>query len=145
MDAAHTETHETLGVHHVGLAVTDIAAARRFFIEALGYRHLGDLDDYPASFVIDGHTMVTLWQVADPAASAPFDRRVNVGLHHLALRVPTERLTALYEKLRAWPDVVVEFEPCRNAGLGDASHFMVGIPGGGLRVEFVCAPAVEGH
>ena len=41
--------------------------------------------DYPAVFVGDGLTRITLWQIKDPVTAAPFDRRRNIGLHHLAL------------------------------------------------------------
>lgn len=44
----------TPGVHHVGLTVPDLAAARRFFVEELGYQQRGERPDYPAAFVSDG-------------------------------------------------------------------------------------------
>ncbi len=77
----------TAGVHHVGLNVPDLAAARAFFTEALHFRQVGERPEYPAVFVSDGEVMVTLWQAEDPASATPFDRRRNIGLHHLALRV----------------------------------------------------------
>ena len=43
----------TQGIHHVGLTVPDLAAARRFFVEQLGHRELGGMRDYPAVFVGD--------------------------------------------------------------------------------------------
>ena len=135
----------TRGVVHVGLAVQDLAAVRAFLIDALGYRLLGDNPDYPASFVTDGITMLTLWQVADPATATPFDRRRNIGLHHLALRVPGEGLLALFDRVRDWPGLTVEFAPCRNRLDADGSHFMIAMPGGGIRVELFCSPALAGH
>jgi len=56
----------TVGVDHVGLAVEDLARARRFFCECLGWRVVGENQSYPASFVSDGNGIVTLWQVEDP-------------------------------------------------------------------------------
>ncbi|MCB1746823.1 MAG: VOC family protein [Gammaproteobacteria bacterium] len=124
----------TRGVHHVGLSVPDLAAARAFFVDALDYTVVGEKPDYPAVFVSDGAVMVTLWQCA--ADAAPFDRRRQVGLHHLALRVAD--LEVLAERLAGRPDTIVEFAP---EPLGDSGtrHMMCAIPGG-IRVEFI-APA----
>ena len=80
-------TARTRGAHHVGLTVPDVEAARRFFVEALGFDTVGGRPDYPAAFVSDGTLMITLWRAADPDTATPFDRRANLGLHHLALRV----------------------------------------------------------
>ena len=55
------QPHLTRGVHHVGLTVPDLASARRFFVEALGYEQRGEAADYPAVFVSDGTTLITLW------------------------------------------------------------------------------------
>lgn len=55
----------TRGVHHVGLTVPKLDDARRFFLEALHYRQVGEVPDYPAVFLSDGVTMVTLWQAAE--------------------------------------------------------------------------------
>ena len=38
----------------MGLTVPDLAAARRFFVEELGYQQRGERPDYPAVFVSDG-------------------------------------------------------------------------------------------
>ncbi len=70
----------THGVDHVGLAVSDLEASSRFFCECLGWHIVGGRPDYPAVFVGDGSVVVTLWQVEDPAACTPFDRRRNAGL-----------------------------------------------------------------
>ena len=43
----------TRGVHHVGLAVPDLEAAERFFRDALGWKTVGGVPDYPAVFVSD--------------------------------------------------------------------------------------------
>jgi catechol 2,3-dioxygenase-like lactoylglutathione lyase family enzyme len=65
----------TRGVHHVGLAVPDLEAAQGFFTEALGWRLEGKYPEYPATFVSDGTTILTLWRVADPDTTIAFDRR----------------------------------------------------------------------
>lgn len=50
----------THGVHHVALTVLDVAAAQRFFVDALGYEVRGEDPTYPAAFVSDGTTLVAL-------------------------------------------------------------------------------------
>lgn len=127
---------ETRGVHHVGLTVPDLAAARRFFVEQLGHRELGSMPDYPAVFLGDGAVMITLWQVKDPSQAVPFDRTRNIGLHHLALAVEgPAALDALYERLRGVADVEMEFAP-ELLGGGPTRHMMVRVAGG-IRVEFI--------
>jgi catechol 2,3-dioxygenase-like lactoylglutathione lyase family enzyme len=126
----------TLGVHHVGLTVPELAPTLRFFTELLGWKEVGGNPDYPAVFVSDGSVMVTLWRVKDPGNAAPFDKNNNVGLHHLALRVADlEMLDALYRKLDAAADVRIEFapEPLRS---GPTRHMMCYEPGGN-RIEFI--------
>jgi catechol 2,3-dioxygenase-like lactoylglutathione lyase family enzyme len=132
----------THGVDHVGLSVRDLTGARRFFCDCLGWRVVGERPDYPAAFVSDGHDVVTLWQVESPSNAIPFDRRANVGLHHLALAVVDQiGLDALYKRVSGWPDVLVEFGP-ELSGTGPKIHFMVREPGG-ARIEFVFDPRLE--
>lgn len=134
-------TAVTQGVHHVGFTVPDIRATQRFFTEVLGYRVVGEKPEYPAVFVSDGTTMLTLWQAERPEEALPFDRRHHVGLHHIALKVPTQaRLDALHARLQTAEDVQLEFAP-QPLGEGGWRHLMCFIPGG-LRVEFTC-DAVE--
>lgn len=126
---------KTRGAHHVGLTVPDLRAARDFFVDALGFAEVGELPDYPAVFVSDGAITITLWQAEDPAAAVPFDRRRNIGLHHLALGV--EDLDGLAAAFANRDDVAFEFPP---EGLGDTGirHMMCRIPGN-LRIEFIAA------
>lgn len=134
----NSNTARTRGAHHVGLTVPDLNAARRFFVEALGFAPAGEVPDYPAAFVSDGTILITLWQVEDPASAVPFDRRANIGLHHLALRVgDAAALDALHRELAGREDAVIEFQP---EGLGDTGlqHMMVRIPGN-IRLELIAA------
>jgi catechol 2,3-dioxygenase-like lactoylglutathione lyase family enzyme len=126
----------TLGIHHVGLAVPDLATAERFFCDALGWKVVGCVPDYPAVFVSDGAITLTLWRVADPARATPFDRRANVGLHHLALAVAdAEVLVALHQRLNLYPGVVIEFTPQPVRPGSGTQHFICTMPGG-VRIEF---------
>ena len=126
----------TRGVHHVGLALPDIDAARDFFCEALGFRPAGEVPAYPACFVSDGTTLLTLWQLEDPASAVPFDRRRNAGLHHLALGVAdAQALDEVHQRIADWPGVSIEFGPGPMRPGSAVHHLIAAIPGG-IRVEF---------
>jgi catechol 2,3-dioxygenase-like lactoylglutathione lyase family enzyme len=77
----------TSGVDHVGLTVRDLDQTRRFFCDYLGWQVVGENTAYPAVFVSDGQDRVTLWQVHDREDCVSFDRRRDIGLHHLELKV----------------------------------------------------------
>ncbi len=131
-------TAKTQGAHHVGLTVPELGAARAFFLDALGFEQVGELPDYPAVFVSDGVIMITLWEAENPREAVPFDRRSNIGLHHLALRVgDASDLERLSEELGVREDLDIEFEP---KGLGDSGlrHMMCRIPGN-IRLELIAA------
>lgn len=124
------------GIHHVGLSVSDLSASCQFFTDMLGFTVIAERPDYPAFILSDSQTTITLWQVEDPETCTPFDRRQNVGLHHLALAVDDKAaLHQLYNRLLS-ADTAFEFPPAQRAD-GKAMHMMTLIPGG-PRVEFVC-------
>ena len=126
----------TQGVHHVGLTVRNLASTRAFFLDTLGFSQVGEVPDYPAAFLTDGRTMITLWQAENPATAVPFDRKTGIGLHHLALAVSNaEALHRLHERLTAADGVAIEFAPEPLTGF-PAKHMMCAIPGG-IRVEFI--------
>src|SRR3984893_13992423 len=113
----------TCGVDHVGLSVHDLESTRKFFCDCLGWRVIGERPDYPAVFVSDGHGVVTIWQVESPGKAIRFDRRANVGLHHLAITVLDQAsLDALCQRVSVWPGVVMEFRP-QLLGVGPKKHF----------------------
>ena len=77
--------------------------------------------------------MITLWQADDGAT--PFDRRKNVGLHHLAIKVPTlEALQTVYDTVMAIDGVKSDFAPQELNGT-PLTHAMVFEPSGN-RIEF---------
>jgi len=130
------KTAVTTGAHHIGLTVPDLAGTRAFFVDTLGFDQVGEVPDYPAVFVSDGTTMITLWQAADPANAVPFDRKNNIGLHHFALKLASsEVLQDLYQKLDTTHGVDIEFAP-EPLGRGPTKHMMCFIPGG-IRMEFI--------
>jgi len=129
----------TSGAHHIGLTVPDLARTKAFFLEVLGYDQVGEIAEYPAVFLSDGATMITLWQAENPAAATPFDRKNVIGLHHFALKVSdTDTLDALHKTLTNVSDVEIEFAP-EDLGSGPARHMMCTIPGG-IRTEFIAVP-----
>lgn len=127
--------HLTNGVHHLGLTTSDLDATHAFFTDALGFEQVGELPEYPAAFVTDGTTMITLWQVQDKDSFVAFDRKNNAGLHHVAFGVTdTAQLLALHDKVTAWPEVAVECEPGPISKGSATWHFLFMAPGG-IRVE----------
>ncbi len=127
----------TLGIDHLGLTVADLQASLEFFTRALGWEKFGGNPDYPSAYVTDGHAKLTLWQQKNRGSG--FDRHTNVGLHHTALKLPdAAALQRLYERVKDWPGVEVEFAP-ELSGKGPKQHFMILEPGG-TRLEFSYDP-----
>lgn len=129
----------THGVDHVGLTVSDLTATRDFFVGCLGWRLLGESEKYPAAFVTDGYARITLWRVSDVRNYVKFDRHENIGLHHLALRVPSlDALQSVFAAVANWSGVTVEFSPEPSGG-GPKIHAMVHEPSGN-RIELSWDP-----
>ena len=127
---------ETQGLNHLGLSVFDLDETTDFFVEALGWDEIARDPSYPRTTVTDGKLRLTLWQIDRTLGGVPFDRRANVGLHHLAIEVPTEaKLNELGEKLKVRAGVKIEFMP-ENLGDGPRRHMMLNEPGG-LRIELI--------
>ncbi|MFC1664166.1 VOC family protein [Pseudomonadota bacterium] len=135
-----TNKPETQGAHHIGLTVPDLNVAKSFYVDTLGFNILGEVPDYPAVFVSDGNTMITLWQAVDPDNTVAFDRKNVIGLHHLAFKVDgDEALSRLHDKLQGTNGVEIEFAPT-GLGAGPTQHFMISMPGG-IRIEFISPAA----
>ena len=132
-------TSLTQGAHHIGLTVPNLSETLAFFTGPLGFSQVGEVPDYPAAFVSDGTTMITLWQAEKPATAASFDRKNGIGLHHLALRVENgEVLDELHQRVSKVDGVTIEFAP-ESLRDGPTTHMMMAIPGG-IRLELI-APA----
>ena len=127
---------QTQGLNHLGLAVHNLNETCRFFVDVLGWTESGRDESYPRTAVSDGHVRLTLWQVDHDLELNTFDRRRNIGLHHLALEVESEeKLLDLASKVRDFPGVTIEFMP-ELVGGGPRKHMMCYEPGG-IRVEFI--------
>lgn len=126
----------TQGVHHVGLTVPDLEQARAFFCGTLGFAEVGGVPDYPSIFVSDGAILLTLWRAEAPQTARAFDRRINIGLHHLSLAVADDAaLEAAWAAVTAHQGVVIDSPPGPIGPGASTRHFLVFIPGG-IRLEF---------
>lgn len=129
----------TMGLNHIGLTVSDLDASVSFFVDTLDWEAVGGYEEYPSVFVTDGNLFVTLWQTTDPQENVAFDRKNNVGLHHLAITVMNfDALDELHERFLETEGVVIEFAPELNGG-GPTKHMMIREPSGN-RLEFTYSP-----
>lgn len=127
---------DTKGLSHLGLAVRNLAQTKAFFTDLLGWQESGYHASYPRTAVSDGDVRLTLWQVDHQEEPVPFNRRRNIGLHHLALEVESEaKLDELFTKVTNFPGASVEFAP-ELLGGGPRKHMMCCEPGG-IRIEFI--------
>lgn len=126
----------TKGINHLGLTVRDLDRTTAFFTDLLGWKLLARDDAYPRTTVSDGTARLTLWQADLTRPVTAFDRKTNIGLHHVALEVGSEdELEDLAAKIRDWPGVTIEFEP-EPMGNGPRRHMMFAEPGG-IRLELI--------
>lgn len=75
-------TIQTLGVHHLGLTVTNLDRSKQFYQDLFGWEELGADPKMGYAFLTDGKTMITLWQQSQEAYDG-----ASAGLHHFALTV----------------------------------------------------------
>lgn len=129
----------TQGISHLGLTVKDLTASTNFFVNILGWKNVGGYPDYPSAFVTDGNLFLTLWQTKPEKKTIEFNRKYNVGLHHLALKVSSlDVLHQLHKRFQKTDGVVIEFAPEPNGG-GPTIHMMIREPSGN-RLEFAFTP-----
>ena len=124
----------TRGINHIGLSVKNLNETKQFFTDILGWEESGYDPSYPRTAVSDGKMRLTLWQVDTSNEIVEFDRRKNIGLHHLAIEVESEaKLQEIYQILKH--RVKIEFPP-EPVGTGPRKHMMCYEPGG-IRLEFI--------
>lgn len=124
----------TKGTHHIGLAVSKLEESANFFTSLLGWKEVKRNEEYPAIFVSDGSIMVTLWAVKEEP-SIQFNRKRNIGLHHVAFKVENENdLNNIHKRLTE-NGIRMELAP-EQLGQGPAKHMMCYEPSG-IRVEFI--------
>ena len=127
------------GINHFGLTVSDLDASTHFFTEVLGFELLGEDEEYPSTAVANDEILVTLWRAEEPASAVAFDRKNNIGLHHLAFNIDSfSALEELHAVLSGVPGVTIEFAPEPLSG-GPTRHMMIREPSGN-RLEFIHTP-----
>ena len=125
----------TKGISHIGLAVTSIEKSYDNFWSKIGFKEVANDPNYPAKFLSDGTVILSLWQIDEKVNAVKFNRKENVGLHHVALKVASkEKLYEMYNIIKDLSDVTIEFEPQEIKGVG-WWHCMCYEPNG-IRVEF---------
>ncbi len=131
---------QTKGVAHIGLSVKNLDETIEFFTTVLKWEETWRDDAYPRSAVTDGNLFLTLWQVDHSKPVTEFDRRQNIGLHHLAIAISSEdALNDLATKIENHPGCKIEFMP-EFLHDGPNKHMMFYEPGG-IRLELYWAAA----
>ncbi|MDN3575758.1 VOC family protein [Chitinimonas viridis] len=122
-----------VGLHHVAIIVTDLAAARRFYCEVLGgremaahYRAARDSWKVDVQLPDGGQLELFTFPAAPPRASQPEAQ----GLRHLALRV-----TAMAPLLQRLAQFGIACEPLRVDEYTGARYTFCRDPDG-LPIEF---------
>jgi len=101
-------------VHHVGIAVSDMAAALRFYSEALGLPVVKE-GEAPARgarvalVAVGGSYLELIQPVTDDSPFAAHIEERGEGLHHVALR--TDDVDALVASLREWDVPLADEQP----------------------------------
>lgn len=127
---------DTAGLNHLGLTVRDLNETTDFFTTVLGWEETARDETYPRNSITDGRLRLTLWQASKSANTVDFDRKSNIGLHHLALTVGSEKeLNRLAAAIAAYDGVTIEFMP-EIVGNGPRKHMMFAEPGG-IRLELI--------
>ena len=103
-------------VHHIGIAVEDLSAARRFFeenfrLQTNARESFGELD---FSFVpMDGTALELLQSTTDSGVIAKFIQKKGTGIHHITFEV--DDIQAELDRLRQKGIVLINEQPYRNA------------------------------
>ena len=118
------------------MQVQRASEVEKFFVEVLGWKVVGRKESYPAIFMSDGLITLTFWRAVNPDKVVTFDRKNNIGLHHLALNVKDlDSLEYLHSQVNQYAKVMSEFSPEPTSKKSSRSHFICTIAGG-LRIEF---------
>jgi catechol 2,3-dioxygenase-like lactoylglutathione lyase family enzyme len=133
-------------IGHIGIVVSDLDAAVRFYTEVVGLR-LSERFEYPEDQVGHGvtvaagafvradsaHHCISIFSLRKGDAREPAQPGAALGLHHIAFELPTP--ADLLAKLRQVRAQGVEIVQARRGGPGNQPRFYVRDPDGNL-VEF---------
>jgi glyoxylase I family protein len=106
----------TYPIGHLGLRVSDLAGAKRFYVDTLGF---GLLRETPGAVFMDAYgILIVLIGPADEAGATDRFNPFRVGLDHLALAIADAgMLEGLREQLDAAgvPNHGIELDPVTDA------------------------------
>ncbi len=138
----HRHDH-TLETGHVGLNVSDLERAARFYCAALDLTLLHESRESGREYAFLGHAgklLLTLWQQSD----GDFDSR-RPGLHHLSFQVPDmEAVRAAEQRLRAM-QVPLLYDGIVPHAEGTQSGGIFFTDPDGIRLEIYAPAGAEGH
>jgi lactoylglutathione lyase len=127
-------------IDHIALTVSNVNASESFFSRQLGFELVRRDTEHAAVYMKNGPVVLTLYRIVELGTEVPFDRKHNVGLHHLAFEIGSfDELDSLHARLEQVPGVIIEFAP-EPLGKGPAKHMIIREPGGN-RIEFIHRPA----
>ncbi len=103
-------------IHHIGVAVEDLADARRFFEENFRLpsntrESFGELDF--AFIPMDGTALELLQSTTESGVIAKFIQKKGTGIHHITFEV--DNIQAELDRLKQKGVVLINETPYRNA------------------------------
>lgn len=125
-------------IEHIGIAVSDLEAAKRFYEESLGLSVAREetLGEMKIAFVPVGEVNLELIQsTTQDGVIAKFIAKRGEGVHHIAYEV--EDVSAALEKLKARGVKLVDEQPRQGAG-GTIVAFVHPKGAHGVLTELVC-------
>lgn len=103
-------------IHHIGIAVADLAATRRFFqenfgLDSTGKESFGELD---FSFIpLKGTALEILQSTTDEGVIAKFIQKRDQGVHHITFEV--DDIQVELDRLKEKGIALINEQPYRNA------------------------------
>jgi methylmalonyl-CoA/ethylmalonyl-CoA epimerase len=103
-------------IHHIGIAVEDLASARQFFAEnfRLQSNECESFRELNFSFIpMDGTALELLQSTTDSGVIAKFIQKKGTGVHHITFEV--DDIQAELDHLKQKGIVLINEQPYRNA------------------------------
>ena len=103
-------------IHHIGIAVEDLASAREFFAEnfRLQSNERESFGELAFSFIpMDGTALELLQSTTDSGVIAKFIQKKGTGVHHITFEV--DDIQAELDRLKQKGIVLINEQPYRNA------------------------------
>ena len=129
---------ETLGIRHVALRVKDIAQARRFYVDVMGYRVEREPDPENL-YLTNGNDNLALHAVTPLPANTPEGEREIGALYHFGIILKTAGDVDAWAAYLKGKDIKLEKEP-KTHSIG-TRFFFVKDPEGNV-LEFMHHPPI---